>query len=98
VLNESPKPFKVLLFGSYAYGTPRDDSDIDLVVVLDKDGKSTSYKTLIDNRMEISRRLRQLRKQCSVDVLVYTRDEWEELKASQSSFVQKIEREGISIL
>ena len=40
MLNESPKPLKVLLFGSYAYGTPRDDSDIDLVVVLDKEGNT----------------------------------------------------------
>ena len=98
MLNESPKPLKVLLFGSYAYGTPRDDSDIDLVVVLDKEGKSDSYKTLINNRMEIARRLRQLRKRYPIDILVYTRDEWEELKASESSFVQKIERQGVSVL
>ena len=36
--------------------------DIDLVVVLDKEGKSSSYKTLINNRMEIAKRLRELRK------------------------------------
>jgi predicted nucleotidyltransferase len=28
---------KIILFGSYAYGTPREDSDIDIYVVL-KDG------------------------------------------------------------
>ena len=27
-------PNKVLLFGSYAYGTPHEDSDVDLLVVL----------------------------------------------------------------
>jgi predicted nucleotidyltransferase len=26
-------PLKVILFGSYAYGTPREDSDVDLCVV-----------------------------------------------------------------
>ena len=27
-------PTKVILFGSYAYGEPNDDSDIDLLVVI----------------------------------------------------------------
>jgi len=29
------RPQKVILFGSYAYGTPRKDSDVDLLVVMD---------------------------------------------------------------
>ena len=28
------KPEKIILFGSYAYGTPTEDSDVDLMVVL----------------------------------------------------------------
>ena len=31
------KPVKVILFGSYASGTARDDSDIDLLIVADTD-------------------------------------------------------------
>lgn len=27
-------PLKVILFGSYAYGTPGEDSDVDLLVVM----------------------------------------------------------------
>lgn len=30
-------PEKVILFGSYAYGTPNEDSDVDLLVVLETD-------------------------------------------------------------
>lgn len=97
-LNASPKPLKVILFGSYAQGTPHDDSDIDLVVILDKEGKSDSYRTLINNRIEISRRLRELKKKYPIDILVYTKDEWDELKASESSFIQKIEKDGVAIL
>ena len=33
-------PERIILFGSYAYGMPRDDSDIDLLVVLPFNGKS----------------------------------------------------------
>ena len=96
--NASPKPIKAILFGSYAYGEPSEYSDIDLVVVLDKDGKSDSYRTLINNRREISKRLRDLKKKYPIDILVYTRQEWEELKASGSSFIRKIEKDGVTIL
>jgi predicted nucleotidyltransferase len=97
-LNTSPRPLKVILFGSYARGIPHDDSDIDLVVILDRKGKSASYRALIKNRMEISRRLRNLKKKYPMDVLVYTKDEWEELRASETSFIRKIEKDGIAIL
>jgi predicted nucleotidyltransferase len=34
------QPEQIILFGSYAYGTPNDDSDIDILVVLPFKGKS----------------------------------------------------------
>jgi predicted nucleotidyltransferase len=34
---EKFQPYKVVLFGSYAYGTPDPDSDVDLLVVMDSD-------------------------------------------------------------
>ena len=97
-LSVPPRPLRAILFGSLTHGTSREDSDIDLVVILNKEGKSENYKALISNRMEISRKLRKLKKKYPIDVLVYTRDEWEELRASGSSFIEKIENEGITIL
>lgn len=32
-------PEKIILFGSYAYGTPNNDSDVDLLVILPFQGK-----------------------------------------------------------
>lgn len=32
-------PDRIILFGSYAYGTPSDDSDVDLLVILPFEGK-----------------------------------------------------------
>jgi predicted nucleotidyltransferase len=32
------KPERIILFGSYAYGRPREDSDVDLLVVLSHEG------------------------------------------------------------
>ena len=34
------KPDKIILFGSYAYGNPSSDSDVDLLVVMPFEGKS----------------------------------------------------------
>lgn len=33
------RPERIILFGSYAYGEPKDDSDIDMLVVLPFNGK-----------------------------------------------------------
>ena len=33
-------PDKIILFGSYAYGNPSEDSDVDLLVVLPFEGKA----------------------------------------------------------
>ena len=37
---EQFKPERIVLFGSYAYGTPGPDSDVDLLVIMHFDGKS----------------------------------------------------------
>jgi len=29
------KPAKIILFGSYGYGTPKKDSDVDILVIID---------------------------------------------------------------
>lgn len=97
-LDAAPRPSKALLFGSFARGTSRQDSDIDLVVILNKEGKSDTYKAMISARMEIAKRLRALRRKYPIDVLVYTEEEWEDLKASGSSFIKKIEQEGVAVI
>lgn len=40
-------PEKIILFGSYAYGKPTADSDIDLMIVMDTDEKPHKRAVLI---------------------------------------------------
>lgn len=40
-LREGYRPIKVILFGSYAYGKPTEDSDIDLLILKDTDKSRT---------------------------------------------------------
>lgn len=44
-------PDKIILFGSYAHGQPRPDSDIDLLVVLPFEGKGFRKSLEILNRV-----------------------------------------------
>ncbi|MGH9448213.1 MAG: nucleotidyltransferase domain-containing protein [Terriglobia bacterium] len=45
------QPDKIILFGSYAHGEPRPDSDIDLLVVLPFEGKGFRKSLEILNRL-----------------------------------------------
>lgn len=90
-------PLRLIVFGSHAYGNPKEDSDIDLVAIIDKKGKSRNYKEFIENKKTISKYLIALKRKYPIDLLVYTKEEWNELLLSESSFFQKIEQEGITI-
>lgn len=65
-------PYKIILFGSFAYGEPTKDSDIDLLIVMDTDEKP--HKRAVG--------LRKLLKDLGVpkDVIVKTPDEYNRFK------------------
>ena len=46
------QPEKVILFGSYAYGTPSPDSDVDLLVVLETALKETEQAVRISQAID----------------------------------------------
>ena len=46
------KPEKIILFGSYAYGKPTKDSDVDLVVIMPFRGRDTKMMVKIRTRVE----------------------------------------------
>lgn len=52
VLAREFKPRKIILFGSYAYGKPTKDSDVDLVVVMPFRGSDTEQVVEIRGRVE----------------------------------------------
>jgi predicted nucleotidyltransferase len=76
---------RVILFGSYAQGTPTGDSDVDLLVIGPFSGRSA------DRSVEIQMRLRPA---FPVDLLVRTSEKVRERIAMGDTFMEEIVREG----
>jgi uncharacterized protein len=89
------KPHRVILFGSYAWGVPHADSDIDLVVILDREEPFGSFRERIDKIVDIRRMLYDINREVSLDLLVYSRDEWQMVLEAGSSFLADIEKRGV---
>jgi predicted nucleotidyltransferase len=45
------QPERIILFGSYAYGTPTEDSDVDLLVVMPFEGKGVRKSIEIEGEV-----------------------------------------------
>jgi len=90
-LESAYNPLSLYIFGSYAWGTPTEESDLDLLVVV-KSSDKKPYKRSIEG----IRVLRGLG--IAKDILVYTQDEFKTLSQDVSSLLYKIEKEGIKLL
>ncbi len=81
-------PQKIILFGSYAYGQPDEESDIDLLIVKETDKRPTERWT------DLKRLLRDRNRLVSVSPLVYTPRELEERLTLKDPFIQEILENG----
>ena len=81
---------KIYLFGSYAYGTPNEDSDIDLCILTNENRR----------KLEI---LREIRRNVGdinypLDILVYKTDEFNERVNNKYIMESKIYKDGVELL
>ena len=79
-------PYKVILFGSYAYGTPNKDSDIDLYVVTNDDFIPKTWREKANIALKYSRKIRDLQGIIPIDLIVHTKAMYKKFKDSNSSF------------
>jgi predicted nucleotidyltransferase len=79
-------PGKVILFGSHAYGTPNEDSDVDLLVIMDVPEDAVRQKA-VEIRQKIPRRFR-------MDLLVRTPEEIEFRMENNDWFIREIMEQG----
>lgn len=80
-------PIAIYLFGSYAWGTPNKDSDLDLLIVVDKSDERSFDRVRIGFDvlwgLDIAK-----------DLIVYTKEEFDVLSQRVPSLAYKIKKEG----
>ena len=90
-LQNTYNPLSLYIFGSYAWGIPTKDSDLDLVIVVEHSDEKP-YKRAIKG-------IRALRGMgIAKDILVYTKEEFNALSKDVSSLLYKVEKEGIRLI
>ena len=72
-------PDKIILFGSYANGTPNEDSDLDLLIVQDSD--LPMQKRGLDIRLSL------IGTKIPMDILIYTKSEFDQENNNNFSFL-----------
>ena len=82
------QPNKIILFGSYAYGQPDRDSDIDLLIV-----KNTQERPL-DRRVAATRIASDPKRLVPLEVIVLTPDEIRERLEVGDQFLRRILDKG----
>ena len=87
---EKFQPEKVILFGSYAHGQPKLESDVDLLVIMNTPLRSRQQ------RLEISRALSP--RPFPLDIIIRTPEQLEERIAMGDLFLLEITTKGKSII
>jgi predicted nucleotidyltransferase len=75
-------PDRIILFGSYAWGVPGPDSDLDVFVVTNDDWVPKTFRDTLDLERKVKLPLTDLRSAYPIDLIVQT-------EAMYSRFVQK---------
>jgi predicted nucleotidyltransferase len=88
---------KVILFGSYAYGNPNKDSDIDLYVVTKDEFLPKSWRDKSKIYLKVANSLDDFLKRYPTDLIVHTKVMHQKFSELNSSFAKKILQNGIAL-
>jgi uncharacterized protein len=81
-------PQKIILFGSYAYGAPRPESDVDLLVIMDTQLSELEQAAVI---------CRTIPYRFGLDLLVYTPKRLTQRLEWGDSFLREIMQHGVTL-
>lgn len=88
-LKKEYTPLKIILFGSYVYGNPTEDSDIDLLII-----KNTN-KNRVDRFITVKKLIYDPQRKIVVSPLVLTPDELSNRLSMGDDFIKDIISRGI---
>lgn len=88
-------PYKVILFGSLAYGQPGQDSDVDLIVVTNEEFFPASYQEKSDLYLKVSNALTDVAGKIPIDLIVYTKAMYRQFIRMGSLFSKEVIQKGV---
>jgi predicted nucleotidyltransferase len=92
------KPNKIILFGSYAYGTPNEDSDLDLYIVTNDEFMPKNFNEKMGIKLKVSKALEEITKVIDLDIITHTKAMHKKFLEMDSMFSRKIFRDGKVLL
>ena len=90
IVAEVADPDKIILFGSYAYGIPNDNSDLDLLVI--KNGKDFTFDDEVALDIAIYEKRKKLNNRTHYDIFYGTDRQVREIAENGSSFVDALQK------
>lgn len=81
------RPLKIYLFGSYAWGCPDEESDLDILVIIDQYNKDR-HQTLVEGHKAL------VDLYISKDILVYSKAEWDAFSKDKTKLCYMIKNKG----
>ncbi len=88
------KPNKIILFGSYAYGKPNEDSDVDLYIVTNDEFMPQSWREKIDLKLKFAKLLKDIKQYYDIDLIIHTKAMYKKFLEIDSMFSKEISTKG----
>jgi len=88
-LKNEYNPLKIVLYGSYAYGTPTEDSDIDLFILKD------TNKRRVDRFVDVKEIVYNPERKIPILPLIYNPNELDERVKLEDDFILEILNKGV---
>jgi predicted nucleotidyltransferase len=85
---------KIILFGSYAYGMPGEDSDLDIIVVTRDNFLPNTNRERMELHHKYNILIKKFRRFIPIDMLVYTKLMYQKLLESGSLFTNEVNIKG----
>jgi len=88
------QPEKIILFGSYAYGEPTINSDIDILVVTGDEIIPASFSEKSKIYLRISKAISEIKEKFPVDLIVHTKPMHRKFIEIDSLFARELQLKG----
>jgi uncharacterized protein len=89
------EPYKIILFGSYAYGVPGENSDIDLYVVTKDLFMPKNWREKSEVHLKVARQIQEIMLEYPIDLIVHTKRMHDKFVNLNGSFAKKVLKKGV---